>query len=168
MRKALIAVLIAGLVLLVVAPAASALTLTKPEKQLLTLINKARAKHNLPALRVSGKLVRAARSHSQDMIANDYFSHSSYSGEAFSQRLIRFGYTQSGCTAWHVGENIANGSGLFGTPQGAMASWMASRAHRAVILSRTFRECGIGQAMGEYQGADGMVMFTLDVGRRSF
>lgn len=168
MRKTLIAVLIAGLVLLTVAPAASAITLTKPEKQLLTLINKARAKRHLPALKVNAKLQRAARAHSVEMIACDYFAHNSFNGESFSQRLVRFGYKLNGCSSWHVGENIANGVGLLGTPEAVMENWMASKPHRAVILSRTMKDIGIGHAMGEFQTLEGVGIFTLDLGRRNF
>ena len=168
MRKTLIAVLIAGLLLLVIAPTASAITLTKPERQLLTLINKARAKRHLPALRVSAKLERAARSHSSEMIEKDYFDHSSFDGESFSARLIRFGYTQTGCTSWMVGENLAYGVGLLGTPQGAMKAWMASKPHRALIFNKRARQAGIGRAAGEFQGNEGTFMFTLDVGKRSY
>ena len=168
MRKALIAVLITGLLLLVVAPAASAITLTKPEKQLLTLINKARAKRGIPALKVNAKLQRAARAHSSQMIAKDYFSHNSANGEAFSKRLIRFGYTQTGCTSWKAGENIAYGAGLLGTPQAIMKAWMKSKGHKALILNRGLKECGIGRAAGEFKTVEGTYMFTLDCGKRCF
>jgi uncharacterized protein YkwD len=168
MRKALIAVLIAGLLLLVVAPAASAITLTKPEKQLLTLINKARAKHNLPALKMNAKLQRAARAHSAQMIAKDYFSHNSANGESFSKRLIRFGYTQTNCTSWKAGENIAFGAGLLGTPQAIMKAWMNSKAHKAVILSKGLKECGVGRAAGEFNTIEDTYMFTFDCGKRCF
>jgi uncharacterized protein YkwD len=167
MRKALvIAVVIVSLVLLVAAPTASAITLTKPEKQLLTLINKARAKQHVPPLKINPKLERAARAHSAEMLAYDYFGHNSFNGETFSQRLIRFGYTQSNCISWRAGENIANGLGLLGTPEAVMEGWMASKAHRAVILSRNMKECGIGRAMGEFNGFDGVSLFTLDMGKR--
>jgi uncharacterized protein YkwD len=168
MRKTLIAVLIAGLLLLVVAPTASAITLTKPEKQLLTLINKARAKRSLPALKVNAKLQRAARAHSAQMIAKDYFSHSSASGESFSKRLIRFGYTRTNCTSWRVGENIAFGAGLLGTPQAIMKAWMNSKAHKALILSKGLKEAGIGRAKGQFKTLAGAFMFTLDCGKRCY
>lgn len=168
MRKTLIVVLIAGLLLLVAAPAASAITLTKPEKQLLTLINKARARRSLPALKVNAKLQRAARAHSSQMIAKDYFSHDSASGEAFSKRLIRFGYTQTNCTSWRAGENIAYGVGLVGTPQAIMKAWMHSKPHKLVILDKSLKECGLGRAEGEFKTLEGTCMFTLDCGRRCY
>ena len=168
MRKTLIAVLIAGLLLLVIAPTASAITLTKPEKQLLTLINKARAKRSLPALKMNAKLQRAARAHSSQMIAKDYFNHNSANGESFSKRLIRFGYTQTNCTSWRAGENIAYGAGLLGTPQAIMKAWMNSKAHKAIILSKGLKDCGLGRANGEFKTIGSTFMFTLDVGKRSY
>jgi len=168
MRKAVLAVLIAALVMLVVAPAASAVTLTKPEKQLLGLINKARARRNLPKLRVNAKLERASRAHSAQMIGKDYFSHNSANGESFSKRLIRFGYKQSGCTYWTAGENIAYGVGLAGTPQAIFKAWMKSKGHKAVILTKRFRDVGVGRAKGDFNGNAATFMFTLDCGKRCF
>ena len=48
-------------------------------------------------------------------------------------------------------------------------SWMKSPAHRAVILTRTFRDIGVGAVKTEdgYGSIDGVVwFFTLDMGRR--
>lgn len=168
MRKIVLALVIVSLAVLVVAPTASAITLTKPEKQLLTLINKKRASRDLPPLRVNAKLERAARSHSAEMIAKDYFHHDSANGESFSKRLIRFGYKQAGCTSWRAGENIAWGVGLLGTPQAIFKAWMKSTTHRQIMLSKRFRDVGIGRAKGEFRGVDGAFVFTLDVGKRTF
>ena len=38
-------------------------------------------------------LQKAARVHSREMIDRDYFSHDSYNGEPFFERLKRYGYT---------------------------------------------------------------------------
>lgn len=168
MRKFVLIALIVGLMMLVMAPAASAITLTKPEKQLLALINKARARRDLPTLRVNAKLQRAARAHSTQMINKDYFAHNSANGESFSKRVIRFGYTRTNCTSWRAGENIAWGSGLLGTPQAIFKAWMKSAGHRKIMLSKSFRDVGLGRAKGEFKGIEGVFMFTLDCGRRTY
>jgi uncharacterized protein YkwD len=43
---------------------------------------------------------------------------------------------------------------------------MKSRAHRAVILQRSFRDVGVGAAVGSLRGMSGVRMFTVDFGRR--
>jgi uncharacterized protein YkwD len=168
MKRILLAVTITMLALLVVVPVASAATttLTKPERQLIALVNQARANKGLAALKVNFKLVRAARAHSSEMIAKDYFSHNSANGESVSKRVIRYGYTQTGCTQWMVGENIAYGVGSYGSPKTIMRAWMKSSAHRAIILTKSLREIGIGRAAGDYNGNAGTSMFTMDAGLR--
>ena len=82
-------IVLAACAMIFVAPAApaQALTLTKPEKQLLALVNHVRATHNLPKLTIATCLERASRAHSREMACRGYFSHNSYNGESFSQRL---------------------------------------------------------------------------------
>jgi len=149
------------------APVASAsVKLTRPERELLALINHARARHGLQRVTVARTLERAARAHSREMVTKDYFTHSSFSGESFSARIIRFGYTFSGCTRWTVGEDIAYGRGSLGSPKAIFRAWMHSKPHRQVILTKLFRNAGIGRARGDFRGMDGVIFFTLDCGAR--
>jgi len=37
-----------------------------------------------------------------EMVTRGYFAHCSSDGESFANRLIRFGYSPSGCTGWAV------------------------------------------------------------------
>ena len=67
-------------------------SLTTPERTLLTLINKARAARGLHRLGLRTTLCRAAKAHSLSMLRLSYFSHSSASGETFAQRIVRYGY----------------------------------------------------------------------------
>ena len=91
-------------------------------------------------------LERAARAHSRQMVRRGYFSHNSASGESFSARLIRYGYTTAGCTRWTVGENIAYGYQASGTP--TPSSWPGGTVapHRHVMLTKRLRNLGIGRA----------------------
>jgi len=166
-KRVFITLCLAAVVALTVAPAASAsVTLTKPERTLLTLINRARTKRGLHKLSIVVSLERAARAHSREMVKRDYFSHNSYSGESVSSRLIRFGYKTTGCTSWRIGECIAYGRGTSGSAKGVFRAWMKSKTHRSIILTKAFRNAGIGRAKGTYCGVTGMIFFTLDVGRR--
>jgi uncharacterized protein YkwD len=151
----------------VVPAAAQAITMTRPEKQMLALVNHVRATHDLAKLKVVSSLERASRSHSREMLRREYFSHSSYSSESFGTRLRRFGYSTSGCTSWTVGEDIACGWGPGSTVKALFSAWMHSPAHRAVILTRCFRNVGVGRARGTFRGVSGFVFFTLDCGVRT-
>ena len=158
----------AGTTVLAIAPAsAQAITMTKPEKQLLTLVNHVRAKHHLHALKMVTSLERASRSHSRQMVRSGYFGHDSASGETFGARLIRFGYKVSGYTSWTAGENIAYGYQTSGTPHAIFMAWWHSAPHRRVMLTKRFRDAGVGRATGTFKGLSGVVFFTLDCGART-
>jgi uncharacterized protein YkwD len=155
--------------LFLAAPALAAVSLNNYEKQLVSVVNKQRAKHSLAQLRVNAKLVDAARGHSTDMAEQKFFAHNSPSGETWSSRIIRYGYTREGYSYWKVGENIYYGAGLYSSPYVAIKAWMASKAHRAVILTKVFRNIGVGAVKTDdgYGDIDGTVwFFTLDLGRR--
>ena len=171
--------------LLLAAPALASIQLNNYEKQLVTLINKERAKRSLAQLRVNGKLITSSRAHSAEMGELDYFGHDSQNpqGESWSSRIVRYGYSRQGYSYWKAGENIFWGAGLYSSPYVVMYGddmkaggkdkqvygWMDSAAHRAVILTKNFRDIGVGAYKTEagYQGVDGAVwVFTMDVGRR--
>jgi len=151
-------------------PATSVATvqLNTYEQQLLKQINHERAAHNLPKLHLQAKLVASAQDHAADMGANKYFEHDSLAGESWSTRIMRHGYTRDGFRVWKAGENIAWGAGLYSSPVYIVDCWMQSPPHRAVLLSKDFRDIGVGAASTEgYGSIDGMVwFFTVDLGRR--
>ena len=143
------------------AAAPAGVSLNSYEQQLLKCINHERAKRHLASLRVNAKLVDAARAHSADMGEKQYFDHNSASGETWSRRIVRLGYSRSGYRVWKAGENIAWGAGLYSSPVAIVGQWMKSSMHRAVILTQSFRDLGVGAV------SDGTVwFFTLDLGRR--
>jgi uncharacterized protein YkwD len=148
--------------------AASALTLNEYEAQILALVNEERAARDLPTLTPHAKLTRAARHHSTEMGERQYFAHDSFSGERWNARIARFGYGPRGCRVWRVGETIFWGSGLCASPVNVVGQWMASPAHRRVMLTRTFRAAGVGavECQDGYAGCDNVWFFTLDLGRR--
>jgi len=106
------------------------------ETAVLVLVNAERAKAGCRALTVDSRLAAAARKHSADMVARDYFSHTTPDGVSFSQRIDAEGYQWS-----RVGENIAAGQR---SATEVMKAWMKSPGHRANILNCQFRNIGIG------------------------
>ncbi len=77
------------------------------------------------------------------MVRKRYFDHVSRTGRDVVDRLTHTGYLGS-ARSWIVGENLAWGSGSLSSPREIVQSWMHSPGHRANILSRRFREIGIG------------------------
>jgi uncharacterized protein YkwD len=106
------------------------------ETAVLVLVNAERAKAGCRALTVDSRLAAAARKHSADMVARDYFSHTTPNGVTFSQRIDAEGYKWS-----LVGENIAAGQR---NATEVMKAWMKSPGHRANILNCGYRNIGIG------------------------
>lgn len=105
-------------------------------RKVLALVNEKRAKAGCGHVRVNHRLGTAARHHSQDMAAKNYFSHTSPDGRSPGDRISAAGYR------WRTyGENIARGQQ---TPARVMAGWMGSAGHRANILNCDFKELGVG------------------------
>ena len=131
----------------------------------LCVLNVQRARHDLRPLRLNRELSTAARRHSRAMVSGRFFSHDSAGGASFVDRIRDTGYL-SGASSWFVGENIAYGSGDRSSPRSIGRAWMNSPPHRANILSTSFREIGIGLALGTPVGGGGAT-YTTDFGRRS-
>src|SRR3954452_784331 len=129
----------------------------------LCLVNQERSSRGLRPLRANRRLARAAAGHAREMDARGYFSHDSAGGGTFADRIRKVGYVPPSAFP-SLGEDIAWGSGTLGTPREIVQSWMESPDHRANILSRKFREAGMGVDFGDPgAGADG-VTYALDFG----
>jgi len=130
----------------------------------LARLNAIRAAHSLRPLRSDAPLTRAARAHSQEMVVDGYFSHSSANGSVFWKRVERY-YGHG-----DVGENL-----LWASPtvsaQRAVALWMASPEHRANILQPLWRQIGIGVAHAAsapgWFGGRAVTVVTTDFGTPS-
>lgn len=154
-------------VLLLAAAPAPAYDRQADEATMLRLINQARSSRGLHTVRSFDALHRAARAHSCDMLRRDYFAHSSLSGLGVSARARRAGYGITGWSGWSVGEVIAWGSGSLGSPRAVFKAWMRSPGHRSVLLTRRWRDVGVGCERGTFKGIRGVCMWTVDLGRRT-
>ncbi len=109
-------------------------------------MNAERAKEGLAPLAADVKLAGIARSHSADMLANNYFDHTNKSGCNAGCRLDKDSYL------WRsYGENIHWMSGYTLSAADAankiVQAWMNSSGHRANILKSTFTKVGVGIAI---------------------
>lgn len=111
------------------------------------LVNAERSKRGLPKLKTNRRLVRAARRYAHTMVDNQFFDHVSPSGSTPLARIRATGYLTN-ANGWSIGENLAWGTGKLGTPANIVEAWMKSAGHRENILRRSFREFGMGVAIG--------------------
>ena len=121
------------------------------ETALVVAINSVRALHLLPKLRVDFRLVRAARSHSRDMLRHHYFGHGNF-GSRMSQFHIR---------GTLFAENLYWGSGVMGA-NATVAGWLASPPHRENLLDPQLRRVGVATPLGAFGGFSTATMVTAD------
>jgi uncharacterized protein YkwD len=109
------------------------------------LTNYARRAKGLRPYRRSRRLDRSASMKSADILRCNSFSHTAC-GRPFGF-WIEKGYVTRQC--WWAGENIAWGSYGLGSTREIFKAWMRSPGHRAAILSRNYKDIGIGFRMGK-------------------
>jgi uncharacterized protein YkwD len=113
----------------------------------LCLVDRERARRHLPLLREHVALERAGRRYAGAMVRDGFFSHVSPTGSTMLDRLRAVGYATAGRT-WSIGEALASGTGRLATPAATVQGWLASLAHRRLLLDAHFRDAGIGVAAG--------------------
>jgi uncharacterized protein YkwD len=134
-------------------------------KAVLCLVNRERDQRGLPNLDRNKKLQKAAQRHNERMDGTGCFSHQCPGEPALQARLDE--YLSGGLRAWGIGENVAWGSGDSASPQAIVKAWMNSPGHRANILSRDWREIGVGFNDGSPSSANADAgIYTTDFGLR--
>jgi hypothetical protein len=108
-------------------------------------------------LTMEPRLRCAARAHSADMRDQDYFSHTSPTGETMANRLSAVGYPY-----FTAGENIGAG---YSTPASVVAAWVASDGHCRNLMDPAYSDIGVGYADG---GGSYGSYWTQDFGQEVF
>lgn len=118
-------------------------SLTAEESKMVNLVNQERMGQGIRPLSVNQQLVNLARKKSQDMVQNNYFSHTSptYGSPFDMMRNAGVKYTTAG-------ENLAGAA----TTESAHQNLMNSPGHRANILNSNFNQIGIGIVSGSRYG----------------
>jgi len=114
------------------------------ERATLCLLNEQRTRRGLAPVRRSARLSGVARRYATTMVRRKFVSHTSPSGTTFANRIRGSGYLSR--RPWAVGEVITWSPRA--TPAGQVRALMASPPHRHVILTPTYRDAGVGVAVG--------------------
>lgn len=115
------------------------------------LINSVRAASNAAPVTYNAQLNSAAQSHSDDMLAQNYFSHDGKDGSTIGSRATAAGYNWTS-----IGENIAQGQA---NENLAMNGWVSSPCHQRNNVDPDFKEFGLGRA-----GSGANTRWTLVLG----
>jgi uncharacterized protein YkwD len=116
--------------------------LKRIEQAMLCVVDHVRASYGLGAVTPNRELQAAASSQVASMIGQDYFSDDRPTGQTPTSIVAVTSYP--GHTAdVAVGQNIAWGTGADATPARVVAQWLASPAHREVMLASAYREAGV-------------------------
>jgi len=115
------------------------LLFTNWKQQMLNLVNAARSREGSGELCLNTKLSVAAKSHAQDMVDNNFFSHTGSDGSSFEDRVKRVNYSYS-----NLAENLA---GNFFSVQVAHDALMGSSGHRINIMNPVYEQIGLGRVI---------------------
>jgi hypothetical protein len=106
--------------------------------------NQNRTANNIAGLHVDPLLTAAAQEKANDMVANNYFAHTSPAGVTPWYWFEKVGYNFT-----FAGENLAVN---FSDSQDVTNAWMNSPEHRANVLNGDFTQIGMATAEGTFQG----------------
>jgi uncharacterized protein YkwD len=139
------------------------------ESSITCLINDERVSNGLQPVAPNGDLRQAALNHSDEMVNQSYFEHTSPAGVTFMDRIESTGYMH-GARSWIVGENLVWGTGPRSTPQAVVTAWMNSPPHRENLLRPSFREMGLAAVSGTPVGRSDTsgVTVSSEYGYRTF
>lgn len=104
----------------------------------LSEINATRAANGCGPVAPNPQLTASAERHAVDMLATGVADHTGSDGSTLVQRVTDAGYTQYA----ELGEVVFWGTGPLGTPATAVAWWMNSPGHRAIITDCSLTEAG--------------------------
>lgn len=124
--------------------------ISSDEQEVLNLINQERRNAGLGELKFDPELQKVARIKAQDMVNNNYFSHTSPTYGSPFDMMKKFGISYK-----TAGENIAGNS----TNKAAVQAWMGSPGHKANILNSSYNYTGIGVVSSPKYGKVYVQMF---------
>lgn len=137
----------------------------------LCLINAERTSRGLVALRADRQLRKVAQRYTGQMVTHRFFAHVGFDGSTLPSRIKgTSSYIKRSVASWSLGENLYWGAGERATPAQSVEAWLNSAGHRRNMLNKTFRDIGIGIAIGAPQDAAGSsaATYATEFGTRTF
>lgn len=119
-------------------PTQPTITTPAPTNSFASALNNVRARNGAGSVSYDSRLGRAAQGHANDMLANNFFSHTGSNGSTVGQRVTAQGYQ------WNaVGENIARGQ-----PDEAavLQAWVNSPGHQRNNVNPNFEDFALAKA----------------------
>ncbi len=102
------------------------------------LLNNVRANNGSAPVAFDSRLAAAAQGHADDMLAQNYFSHTGLNGSSPGDRITAAGYN------WRTyGENIARGQS---SEAEVLQDWTNSPGHHANDINPNFEDYGLAKA----------------------
>ncbi|MBR5227146.1 MAG: SH3 domain-containing protein [Clostridia bacterium] len=117
----------------------------------LNLINEARSKAGVSPLKLGATLPKIAQLKADDMVKNNYFSHTSPTYGTPFKMMSDYGIDYKA-----AGENIAGNPDI----KAAVEAWLASDTHKQNLLSQAYNYIGIGIAKSDTYGYVIVAMFV--------
>jgi uncharacterized protein YkwD len=124
------------------------------------MIDFARARAGLGPLGDAPQLDLSAEEKGTDVLRCQSFSHTAC-GRDFTYWMRQAGYASESC--WHMGENLAWGTGTYGTVRSIFQAWMRSPGHRRNILGG-YEDLGLSLQLGELEGHTGAAVWSAHFG----
>ncbi|MEK7632118.1 MAG: CAP domain-containing protein [Patescibacteria group bacterium] len=115
--------------------------------------NESRTEKSVGTLQSNPLLVQAATRKAKDMLARNYFAHTTPDGKRFWTWIDATGYNYT-----LAGENLAVD---FTSPESAHAALMASPTHRENILNKRYKEIGVAVVTGTMGGVETTVLVEM-------
>ena len=129
-------------------------SMNENEKVIFDLINNARSKQGVAKLSADSTVFKVARLKVQDMVNNNYFSHTSPTYGSPFKMLKTYNVSYK-----VAGENIAGNPSL----EAAVNAWLNSSTHKQNLLSNSYNYIGIGVEKSDTYGYVITAMFIRQI-----
>lgn len=141
---------------------------TQMQRLVVAEINVVRRSHGRAHLTLSTQLTRAGQEHARELALAGYFSHDWSDGTPFARWIRRF-YPVAGGRSWSAAENLEWSAQELTAGQ-AVELWLASPAHRRILLDKRWRQIGLGviraNGAGGIYGGQSVVIMAAEFGLR--
>ncbi|MFA5047750.1 MAG: CAP domain-containing protein [Patescibacteria group bacterium] len=121
--------------------------------EIIHLTNNYRQQNGLSVLQMNPRLTQAAVNKAKDLIAGQYFDHTSPQGKLFSDWIKEVDYKY-----FYVGENLAID---FTSSTAVFNAWLNSSKHKENLVKPQYEEIGVAVIKGKFKNRPTLVVVQL-------